>query len=271
VELDGKVLDGVPPFTVALPPTGTNHKVRVLLDGYELSLNEFLVPLSAYTVDAMLQATRKVTVVTDPPGATVAVDGARVLDATPGTLSLRRGPHTLLIESPGHAHVKLKLAEGAAPPAVIKLSEAAYLKVDSDPPGAAIWVDGVDSEHVTPQEKLEVSSGVRHKLRLTYQRLASDATWVKAQKAGQTLAVAPKLKDQDVEELEHDLARTKAELARWQTLQAKYAKADEEFMVKDVKKAARNSAQLKEADEKVEQLSTDLSELESRVEDMKTH
>lgn len=90
-----------------------------------------------------------------PQGATIQLDGQGALSfQTPYTAtSLSVGPHTVGLSKPGYATESrtIEIAAGQKSRLVIALTElGATVSIASDPPGAAVFIDGQDSGRMTP-------------------------------------------------------------------------------------------------------------------------
>ncbi len=89
-----------------------------------------------------------------PQGATVQLDGGSALFQTPYTAnSLSAGRHTVGLSKPGYAAESrtIEIAAGQQSHLTIALTElGATVSIASDPPGAAVFIDGQDSGKTTP-------------------------------------------------------------------------------------------------------------------------
>jgi eukaryotic-like serine/threonine-protein kinase len=91
--------------------------------------------------------------VTTPPEASVTVDGKREATCkSPCTMELAEGSHTLLLQKDGYRTMFQNFSAGAGQPEIATtLNElTGSLLVQSDPPGAAIAVNGKPRTEVTP-------------------------------------------------------------------------------------------------------------------------
>jgi hypothetical protein len=91
--------------------------------------------------------------VTTPPEASVTVDGKREATCkSPCTMELAEGAHTLLLQKDGYRTMFQNFSAGAGQPEIATtLNElTGSLLVQSDPPGAAIAVNGKPRTEVTP-------------------------------------------------------------------------------------------------------------------------
>ena len=90
-----------------------------------------------------------------PPGATIQLDGQGPLSLeTPYTATgLSVGRHTVGLSKPGYATESrtIEIAAGQKSHLMIALTElGATVSIASDPPGAAVFIDGQDSGRTTP-------------------------------------------------------------------------------------------------------------------------
>ena len=89
-----------------------------------------------------------------PPGASIQLDGGVLSFQTPHTASsLSVGRHTVIVSKPGYAAEArtVEIIAGLQSHLVISLAElGATVSIASDPPGAAVFVDGQDSGRRTP-------------------------------------------------------------------------------------------------------------------------
>lgn len=109
---------------------------------------------------------QRVTVRTQPPGAQVSLDGARV-GRSPVVIQIPAvGSHTLKAELERHESVVIKVGRGRPVPDPLVLQPLFYtVKVHSDPKGAEILLDETP-KGITPLATLEVPRQGTHTLRL---------------------------------------------------------------------------------------------------------
>ncbi len=98
--------------------------------------------------------TGTIRVVSTPSGAAVQLDGVDTGDVTPVEYRLAVGTHTVAVELAGHLAVPAErtvtVGPGRLVPADFQLAALGELTITSDPPGAAILIDGEDTGEVTP-------------------------------------------------------------------------------------------------------------------------
>ncbi len=101
-------------------------------------------------------------VTSTPAGATVLVDDAATGETTPASLLLGVGPHRVAVGLAGHlvtpATRDVAVTAGVLTNADFALAALGTLTVTSDPVGAAILVDGIDTGFTTPHD-FEIVAG----------------------------------------------------------------------------------------------------------------
>lgn len=266
VRLDGKPLDGKAPLTVHLATGGGDHHARFSLDGYEPEEVTFLVGLSPDTVKASLTIAPKVKVTSDPSGAQVQVDGQVALAATPGEVALTHGEHELVLTLAGRVTARRHVKDGEKGPLAFTLPPAAILAVTSTPPGARIYVDGIDSGLVTPAPEVPVAANRVHRIEARLEKLRSHPTAVKKLRPGTHKAVALKLLDLGKAELVARRREVQRELDRLQEEQQRYEKKTSHFVVKNARQELADERHLKELGDKIQQLADELADLNDQLE-----
>ena len=136
-------------------PTG-DYTVRVTHPGYlyqepQVSLHSEVPQELTVALDANVG---RVVVLTQPPGAEVWLDGVRTTYRTPATLEdLSVATHRLQLRladhSPAEASVRVRLAQTDTVRKALALLPAT-LVLATDPPGARVFIDGVETPPVTP-------------------------------------------------------------------------------------------------------------------------
>jgi eukaryotic-like serine/threonine-protein kinase len=137
----------------------------------------------------------QLTVDSYPPGAMVAIDGQNQA-VTPLSLSnLPPGHHTVTISKTGFASETrtVDVTSGSKSSISMQLAPTtAIVAADSDPAGAAIWVDGRDSGRVTPARIALDKPGLHN---FVFKKTGYlDETVSANVQIGQTFQVAPKLR-----------------------------------------------------------------------------
>lgn len=265
VLLDGKPLPGATPLTLPLEPGSGHHLARFVLDGYEPAQAEFLVPLSPYTAEVALKAAPKLQVSTDPSGASVELDGKLALPTTPGPLAVTAGEHELLIKLAGYVPVKRHLKAGERAPLSVSLSRSATLHVRSNPPGAHLLVDGVDTGLTTPADDVPVAAGKPHRIWAKLDKLRSPPRPVKALKPGQDQELELQLADLDRRELETRRRELKKQLAALELEQKRYEKKTAGFFVANAGAERRDEAHLDEVEQRIEAVAAELADLDDQL------
>jgi len=172
---EAKNAPGLAPVTPhrALLPTGS-YVVTPLYEPNEMQVtpSSRIVEVTASQLVRTAFTTARlgrVEVRSTPAGASIRIDGEDSGRITPADLTLTEGEHTIDVHLDGYvldgssSTVTIDPDEPAS--VILNLLPAGFLSVTSDPEGAAIQVDGVDSGATTPSV-LTVAAG-RHIVRLT--------------------------------------------------------------------------------------------------------
>jgi serine/threonine protein kinase len=139
---------------------------------------------------------------TDPPGATVVVDGLRMKVKTPGTLRMLALDKDLQLrfEKEGHEPMeKVVRLSRQAPTKTISLvlpqaqARPGAIEIVTEPPGASVVLDGKPQTGATPLTLSEVPSGMEHLVRVSLAGHQEEAANVKVE-AGVTASVKLTLK-----------------------------------------------------------------------------
>jgi len=147
-------------------------------------------PASAPAPEA---ATGTVRVTSNPPGATVTIDGGGSFLTPFDSPPLKAGTHAFALSKVGYAAAQRKLDVVAGKTASLDVPlvvSGAVLELQSDPPGAAILVDEKPTNKFTPA-KVAVPQG-EHRVRLRMEGFKDESTVVQLAE-GQTVNLSPKL------------------------------------------------------------------------------
>jgi serine/threonine-protein kinase len=132
----------------------------------------------------------------NPQGAQITVDGKSVASATPlHVAALLPGHHTITISKPGYVTVTRAIDVTSGSKSVISVElapSAAIVAVNSDPAGAAVWIDGRDSGRTTPA-RISVEKAGNHTFAFKKQGYLDETTTANVQ-IGQTLQLDPTLR-----------------------------------------------------------------------------
>ncbi len=206
-------------------------------------------------LDFLLKPGVPVKVRSRPEGAQIRYEGKVVLAATPGTIeALPEGSHTLVARKDGFVDVEQTVK--AAPPAIaveLVLPAAAYLRVDSTPREAEVFVDGRSVSLRTPADRVAVRAG--KKLRVEARKTGYHAapTLVRPLAAGATFEVAFALKDVRAAELRRKIQRLNGEVAHLTRLRDRLDSDSAAFIVKDdARRELERSRRLKEVEDKLQ-------------------
>ena len=124
------------------------------------------------------------------------MDGKSVASATPlHVAALLPGHHTITISKPGYVTVTRAIDVTSGSKSVISVElapSAAIVAVNSDPAGAAVWIDGRDSGRTTPA-RISVEKAGNHTFAFKKQGYLDETTTANVQ-IGQTLQLDPTLR-----------------------------------------------------------------------------
>jgi hypothetical protein len=135
----------------------------------------------------------EVTVESDPAGATLVVDGLQSLVKTPGTLKMLGLDRDILVRiekegrEPREVTVRLSRQSPSKTVSVMLPPEQAKpgtISLVTEPPGAAVVLDGKLLEGVTPLTLPDVASGVEHLIRVSLAGHLDEAASVKVEPGG---------------------------------------------------------------------------------------
>jgi len=138
-------------------------------------------------------ATGTVHATSAPAGATVTIDGTGSFLTPFDSPPLKAGTHSFSISKVGYASVqrKLDVVAGKATNLDVELTvSGAVLELQSDPPGAAIVVDGKPTNRFTPT-KIALPQG-EHQIRFLLEGYKDEITPIQLAE-GQSLSLSPKL------------------------------------------------------------------------------
>jgi len=153
VQLNNVQVAGVTPLTVSGLVPGV-HLLEISKGDYRFA-GRILVRANDYTVAniALRKETVRLEVVSDPPEATILFNGWEV-GKTPRILpTVKVGEYTLELKKIGYLSETRTIRLGAGTPSQmlrVTLQRACYLKIQSDPPQAAVTVDGYTIKGRTP-------------------------------------------------------------------------------------------------------------------------
>lgn len=253
VSVDGELV-GTTPMKVPLV-SGKKHLVEVSLDGYADAERE-VEPGHDDTVavEFALKPGATLNVTSDPPDASVRVNGRVVLENTPGvTKSFPPGPVEVVVRYPGYDDFTKKLkAKKGAQKLDAKLLAKVKVTVTSSPTGASVKLDGEDAG-VTPTQLLLSTKG-------KYTVEVTKDGWSTVKKVLTKPNGDPvdfKLSDLELDALQANVAKAlKAYDAANVTLQNAQRRAQQDPSLSD---------RLDKAEEQMTQATTDLEEAESAL------
>jgi hypothetical protein len=171
VLLDGQPTGMETPADLSALPVGT-HTVQLRRDGYDLwSQAVVVIPDRHLQIAATLAPSRKdwghLRVQTHPPQARIALDGYPTGKRSPDTLfNVQAGSHRLELTVEGHRPWSdtVTVREGRTEDLLVKLQplptrELGNARIESDPPGASISLDGVLLRQRTPADLEYLAAG----------------------------------------------------------------------------------------------------------------
>jgi serine/threonine-protein kinase len=117
----------------------------------------------------------------EPPGASIAVDGVPLDDRTPALVSLDVKPARVRVTAPGYEAIEREAgAVSPGQPLLLSMTLRRLVRVESEPAGARILVDGRDTGLTTPAE-IPMAMDATPSLRLeSGQRLRGEVTVTEA-------------------------------------------------------------------------------------------
>lgn len=171
VLLNGRPTGRETPAELAALPVGT-HTVQLRRDGYDLWTQAVVVGADRHhRIDATLARSRKdagdLRVKTHPPRALISLDGSPTGRRSPDTLlDVPAGSHRLELTVDGHRPWSgtVTVREGRTEDLLVKLQplpvrELGSARIESEPPGAAISLDGVQLRQRTPADLEYLAAG----------------------------------------------------------------------------------------------------------------
>ncbi len=179
-----------------LPPG--DYSLQVLKSGFQ-PMRTVLQLEAGKSVDQGIQLeplTQGLLVTSEPAGADVFINGDKQSGQTPVVLPLAPGKYNLVLRLPGYdaysGTVQIRddgqsKVEAALRP---KNGLVAWAQVDSNPRGAEIWVDGIQTGRRTPS-RVEISSGI-HSITLKLDGYGGTRNTIQVSSGG-TVFIAPNL------------------------------------------------------------------------------
>jgi len=173
VFLDGTRHDGFTPTVIKEVTAGEKYKIRVEKEGFR-AWSEIVEPEpdKSLTIEATLaRLVGTIVVRSDPPGASVFLDGTRLEDPTPTVIQkVTAGEkYKIRVEKEGFRAWSEIVEPEPDKSLTIEASLTRLLGtivVRSIPPGASVFLDGTRLEDPTPTVIQKVTVGERHKIRV---------------------------------------------------------------------------------------------------------
>lgn len=114
-----------------------------------------------------------------PTGAEIWLDGVNTNEVTPGTVTASPGSHTVTLKKDGYDDIDITVSVTAGEQFTLTsgttLSQLGSLNISSEPSGATIWLDGVNTGEVTPHTFALVDDN--YTITLQYENY-SDSTFI---------------------------------------------------------------------------------------------
>ncbi len=159
--VDGRIMPtAVRVGSAVTAPAGAEFIVLQYEDEYISVPTQALVTLQSNgraAITKQTYTTHDVLVTSEPAGASIIVDGFVTGYTTPYTISgLSDGTHRITVSKPGYYPaeklIRLSASSGTTDVSMGSLTAypSGYLSIASDPKGAAIWINGVDTGEKTP-------------------------------------------------------------------------------------------------------------------------
>ncbi|MFN7134820.1 MAG: PEGA domain-containing protein [Myxococcales bacterium] len=230
VFVDGSLVPGRTPVKLQVK-TGREHVVEVRRPGHLAARRTvFAAPHEPLTVELNPQPGAVVKVATVPEGAEVRVAGLAPFRAPGVSDALGPGRHLVEIALEGHVVERREVvveSPGELDLGALTLRPASVVAVRTEPPGAAIRVDGADAHVVTPAE-IAVEAQKPHRVEVRLQGYGEQWRKVAAKAAGERQELTFTLERATAIELRRRIGALQAELdgleRRLQASTAKQAK-----------------------------------------------
>lgn len=265
--IDGADSGKKTPATVPLD-TGKDHTITLRHpDFLEHSTTVFVAPNTPLNLEPVLTPGARVEVKTEPPGATVLIDGVPMFETPGRTKALPKGKHQLAVRLAGYVTESRELVLKDAQPLSysIDLAKGAEVAVTSTPSGAAILVDGKDTGQVTPAT-VAVRPGERRTVGVAKEGFVDQARTLTRVKEGQREALEFRLENAQRAEINAKLANLEKELAAWEKRLDALEKRRSGFVITgSVRQEILLEQEIKTAERRIEFLSAEVSSLRDEL------
>jgi hypothetical protein len=253
---------------------GKDNAIGVRLAGYLPAarvVNPDLNQIPA--VHFELQPGASVNVTSDPSGAEVWLADKLQFPSTPGALdALPPGTHLLRLKKDGFADATQTVRISGNDPinVHVKLLPASYLRVETEPDGAAIYVDGVSSGVSTPALRLALVANARHRVEVRKQGFASATRMIPARRPGEAGEASFTLQEVRLINVRARLKGLEADLRKWTARRdALERKQEGNFVIRDAHKELDLKRKLDEASEQVESITAEVESAREQIESLK--
>ena len=104
-----------------------------------------------------------INITSEPTGAEIWLDGSNTGKVTPDIVEASAGVHQITLKKAGYADLSLTISVSSGSESLLTqgttLTQLGSLKVESEPSGAQIWLDGANTNQVTPYTFSALESG----------------------------------------------------------------------------------------------------------------
>lgn len=173
---------GEPPSSMPLPAKSSSNKsILIIVTSFFLLLvlgagaffwmqnnnNSSKLPINdpaSISNNNTVSSPGSIAVSSNPSGADIALDGKALMQKTPYTITgLKAGNYSISVSlnnNKSEKAVNLKEGESASINILLDSPPENILEVNSDPPGASIWIDGKDTGKKTPASIDQLNTGI---------------------------------------------------------------------------------------------------------------
>jgi hypothetical protein len=211
-----------------------------------------------------------VSVTSDPAGAQVWLADRLQIPSTPGTVeALPVGAHVLRFKKEGFADTSQSLQISSNEPVSVsvKLPPASYLKVDTEPDGAEVYVDGSKAGVTSAATRLALIANVRHRVEVRKEGFATATKIVPPRRAGETSEVSFHLQEVRLINVRARLKALESDLRKWTAMRDKFERKQEgTFVIRDARKELAFKRKFEEASDQVESITAEIESAEEQLE-----
>ncbi len=259
IDVDGRPTGLVTPAEVRLRAPA-NHALALRLAGFEVWSDAKVLALNpGKVVTASLRPLARITVDSTPTEALVRLDGGVVVPSTPGAFEANAGRVAFRVEKEGFMPglVEQAVQEGGNQISVTLLP-ASYLALTSEPSGAEIFLDGVDTGVRTPTSHLAVTAGKDHVVLLKQLELSAGPRHVKKAAAGVETALALKLHDVGAAQRKMEAQKARARIAQLTAEKDRLEAELDKLFLKKPQRYTAHKLRIEAIEEEIDRLEMDL-------------